>query len=367
MGNTSRNYALVDDVSTKNYIMNGGMDFFQRAPSTGGFVTLSTTLQYVLDRWTAIRSGTFGATTDIRRSAPLPSNPTVDTSLAMQINTENPSLSGNIVRITQRIESIHVRELAGRTASLSFYMMRPSTNSTAGTVAVSMATPVSADDFSSMNAAFTLPGGASSATFNAGSINTWVLCQLDGISIPSNATNGLEITLEFSTFDTTPAVGTQYLTQVMLNAGIKCAAFKRHGNSLAEELVACQRYFEKSYDVNTFVDTNTPNGMFGSPLGVFSSGFYSGGLMTSLSWKVTKRTAPTVVSTYANFFTTRLAITFWNEIGNDDVWQTFTAASGGTNRTPVVYSASQSGMRVGFSTSSTDIYAQGHWAVDCEL
>lgn len=364
MGNTSRNYALVDDVSTKNFIINGAVDFYQRQPAAVGETALSGTAVYTVDRFTGKIQppGTFGATTRIARVSS-PSSPIVDCLYSLNVKAENPSASGNIIRVTQRIESSVVRELAGRTASLSFYINRSATPASASTLTVSMATPTTQDGFGTMNSAFTLPGGAASASFSFGGAGTWVLCQLHGISIPSNATNGLEVTFDFTGWDTTATISNQQITAIMLNAGLKCAAFKRHGATLADELIACQRYFEKSYNVDTPVDTSTANGMASSSLGQI----LGDGAMCTVAWKVSKRPCTISLSHSVSNLGTPQTLSLWNQVGDDNVWQSFTASNVGTNRTPIVNWASEYGMQVSLDNSSTDVFGQGHWVVDCEL
>jgi len=83
---------------------------------------------------------------------------------------------------------------------------------------------------------------------------------------------------------------TFYITGVQLEAGSVATPFERR--SYGQELALCQRYYEKSYDQSVVPGTSTYAGMFCAVSGNASA---CGGL----TWKITKRTAPTV-TLYSN-------------------------------------------------------------------
>jgi hypothetical protein len=68
--------------------------------------------------------------------------------------------------------------------------------------------------------------------------------------------------------------------------------FHSRGGDFAQELQLCQRYFEKSYNINDSVGTATQNGMEGSTLNEGSLHNRS----NSVSFKINKRTTPTVTT-----------------------------------------------------------------------
>ena len=81
---------------------------------------------------------------------------------------------------------------------------------------------------------------------------------------------------------------TVFLSQVMLNEGEVAGSFSRAGRTISEELQMCQRYYEKSYDINTAPGTVTYNG---AELLVGADA--SNGLHGTSPYKVVKRVVPT--------------------------------------------------------------------------
>jgi hypothetical protein len=80
---------------------------------------------------------------------------------------------------------------------------------------------------------------------------------------------------------------------VQLEYGSTATPFQTaSGGSIQGELAMCQRYFEKSYDQATAPATATSTGLFNSTGNLVAT---TGTIGTGLIYKVTKRTAPSVV------------------------------------------------------------------------
>ena len=97
----------------------------------------------------------------------------------------------------------------------------------------------------------------------------------------------------YSATGATSVVGTNgatfYLTGVQLEVGTQATAFSTAGGSYGAELALCQRYYEKSYSIDTVPGTNTSVGQY-LERATAQGGGYSG---SNIRYVVQKRAAPT--------------------------------------------------------------------------
>jgi len=100
----------------RNRIMNGKMDISQRGTS---FAAASG---YTLDRWLYQSGGTAGVST-VSQQADVPSSNEFQTSLRIAVTTADAVQdAGDFVILTHRVEGYGVRDLIGRTFTLSFWV-----------------------------------------------------------------------------------------------------------------------------------------------------------------------------------------------------------------------------------------------------
>ena len=135
---------------------------------------------------------------------------------------------------------------------------------------------------------------------------------------------------------------------VQLEAGSVATAFQTATGTIQGELAACQRYFEKSYELTTAPATNTTAGIAMGPMATVSGS----NNINTISYKVAKRISPT--------------IKIYTPSGSADLWTTFNSGGGQTNRSLVLSGASENGFG-GYMATSADFFFQGHWTATAEL
>jgi len=210
-------------LSNRNRIINGGMDIWQRGDNTTGS-------GFFADRW-RIESGVTTAVENAGGSAP-----------GFRRNAYiRRNVSGNAV-VAQRIEAANCFDLAGKSVTVQLHHTTASGSCT--NIAVSIYRANSMDTFSGTTLVQTInitdtSTGTKTVTFNA---------------LPSEVANGIELRIDYT------VVGDTYvrLTGVQLEVGSKATAFEKR--PFQQELALCQRYFEKSYNLNVPPGTNVSAG-----------------------------------------------------------------------------------------------------------
>ena len=135
---------------TRNAVINGGMDVWQRG--TTGFATTAGT--YTADRWVL---GT--SSTTVTRDTDVPVSPYFNYSLKM-VGTGDNSL-------IQRVESANSKLLAGQTLTFSFYAKR---TAGAGALDVKFYYPTAVDNFASVTQI------GSTVVVSASPSSSWTRC-----------------------------------------------------------------------------------------------------------------------------------------------------------------------------------------------
>lgn len=210
----------------KNFIINGGFDFFQRG-------SLSTTSGgYGLDRWYQVSSGSGAAVTMTQQTTGVPNG----SRYCARVTTAASAGYGNLY---QWIETANVAGLWGKTVNVSLKLRRNS--AFAGTLSVSLAKSATVD--AGNGATWTtlasqtvtnaqLPTGTTSADWYTVSFTA---------SVPNDGTaNGLQLSIQQSQVETSAY---WEIAQVQLEAGPVATQFARAGGTIAGELAACQRYY----------------------------------------------------------------------------------------------------------------------------
>lgn len=200
------NFIKLRDRASKNYIINGNLDFWQRKTSGSS--------EYVADRFYCLGDCS-RISSNISKSKYL-------------INISNS--------VEQRLESNHVLELEGETVTLSFY-------SSSSTPQVLIKNPTTTD-----NGYNTSTEAGINATLSSESNYFYYTFSVNS----TMAQNGFAIRL----------VGAGNYGQIMLTKGGEPVKFKRAGNSYQEELNLCLRYFEKTYRLSDNVGKVTNSGSF---------------------------------------------------------------------------------------------------------
>lgn len=213
--------------SGANILINGGLDFWQRGTNFSGYT-------YGADRWL----GGAGATT-YAKGVGSPSARTV----------AHARIAGSgFLNIAQRIESANTRMLDGQQVTISFKARHP-----AGTdpFYVQVVYPTIPDNYGVSNVM------VSYQPLGVGSTSAWQTFPYTFEVSSAMASNGFQVAIgNFSAGANTYEIG-----EVMLNEGSVALPFRRAGNSIAEELAICQRYYEKSYNIEDKPGTLTHLGI----------------------------------------------------------------------------------------------------------
>jgi hypothetical protein len=197
---------------TRNAVINGGMDVWQRGTTGLG----TTTGSYTADRWVLGSSST-----TVTRDTDVPVSPYFQYSLKM-VGTGDNSL-------IQRVEASNSTLLAGQTVTFSFYAKR---TAGAGALDVRFYYPTTADTYG----AITQIG--STVVVAASPSSSWTRYTVTA-AIGTNITTGLQILINNTGASTT------FITGAQLEIGSQASPFTRAGGNIAGELDMCQRYFQR--------------------------------------------------------------------------------------------------------------------------
>ena len=243
----------------RNRVINGKMDIAQRGTSFAAIASGA----YSLDRWVwnAITSGVV----TISQQADAPSSNEFQSSLRVAVTTADASIAaGDIAAIVQRIEGYNVRDLIGRTFTLSFWVRSSKT----GIHCVSFFNNASATPDRSyileyaVNAANTWE--QKSVTVSGGLITagTWDWTNGSGLGVRFALAAGATFQTTAGAWQTGPSAATANqvncldtignifaITGVQLEAGNVATPFEHR--PIGFELGLCQRYFWKSFQQGT--------------------------------------------------------------------------------------------------------------------
>lgn len=259
------------DDPAPNSIINGNFDFWQRgaslaAVSNGG---------YQADRWQYVRA-TSSAVHTYSRSTDVPtlaqSSFQSSYSALLDCTTADAAVAaGDLVAFRQQMEGYTWAGIRGKTLTLSFWVKATKTGTycvsfmNSGndrsyvaeytvsvtdtwekkTITVAFNPTAGTDDYTTgagIKLSFTLMAGTTYQT----TAGAWQTGEFFGTSNQVNACDTLSNKLR--------------VAQVKLELGSNATAFQRIGQNIVEELVMCQRYYEKSYNPDVALQTVTDAG-----------------------------------------------------------------------------------------------------------
>lgn len=268
----------------RNAIINGDFRVNQRQ------ATSIADDAYCLDRWNILSDG---ATITVAQSTVAPSDGRF--SLAMQSGTNAKKFG-----VAQYIENLNCVGMFGQTVTLSFKARVSNAtnlpNIKAGILSWSSTADTLTSDFvSSWAASGTTPTLITNWTFentpsNLGVTTSWATYRVQGVIDTLNAANVAVFIWSDSTANTTSDV--LYVTDVQCEIGTIATPFERR--SMAEQLLLCQRYYEKSYAQGTAPGTATDTGFLMPMTGGQQAG--TAGINDAyIFFKVEKRSTCTMV------------------------------------------------------------------------
>ena len=334
--------------SFKNRIINGAMGIWQRGTSFTGITNSPT---YSADRWAGFVAAVV-AGQQILQSASVPSGTGFLYSAAFGRTAGNTNT--NSIWFNQLIESNNMRDLAGQAVTLSFWA-KTGANYSGGAMTVRVASGTTADQ-----SIATYSGGpATGFTGYAAVINTtqsltttWTQYSFTG-TIGSTALE-LAVSFAFTPTGTAGADDNIYITGVQLEKGSTATSFDYR--PYGTELALCQRYFEKSFNIETAPANGANTTSFSTSTGI------TGGFTTNNSssfrivFQVAKRATPTITK-YGNSAGAWLYYTPTNT--GSTAWST----SAG-----FITTVGTHGFSFSQNIASNTIYVcEGHWIAEIEL
>jgi hypothetical protein len=336
----------------ENRIINGAFDFWQRGTSF-------TTAVYGADRW--FNNATGGTVTMSRQAFALgdtlgSNNPTY----FLRQTVSGQSTSGSVASINQLIEG--VRSYAGHTITILGWARR---SSGSGNMAVEPLQYFGTGG-SPSSIVFVAPQTVTLTSSFAPFALTFSIPSIAGKTLGTN--NNDYVAFSFwtsagSNFDArTNSLGLQTIGVDLWGVHIKVGTHTTAATDLYKqpefgpELARCQRYYEKSYNVNVVPGTDTTiggAGVFFSTANNYSSGaaIYA----NILQYKVKKRTTPTLA--------------FWAYGGQANQWhEGVSGFSEALHAAPLSQFPSEGSVSLYMTltgASANNMY--GHWAADAEL
>jgi len=307
------------------------MQIAQRATSgTSGSSVPTTAPTYPsIDRWYAYATG---ATVTVARVTGSNSN---------QYNLQVTGAgSVTAVGIGQRIEQSNSYDMAGSIATLSVNI----SNSLLTTVTWTANYATSADTWSAKTQIAT-------GTFTVTSTLTNYTAQ---ISIPAAATTGIEILFTVGA----QTSGTWVIGNAQLEKGSVATTYDYRPYSV--ELQLCQRYFEKSFSINTAVANgigqNTTDGCMNTLFNAYSS---TDGFFSQVTFQVSKRNSPTIT-----YYRAGNGVTDGMWAVYDNAWTSVAQMLTTTCNTSGFLST---GSRTAAFTTKSAYLGTGNWTANSEL
>jgi hypothetical protein len=346
--------AAASPFGLKNRIINGDMRIDQRVAGT---LTLDTNSRFIVDRFFAEDDSTATVTGVQSTTAP---DGFVNSMLFTVTTADSSIAASENCTIRHFIEGLNVADLGwgtanAKTITLSFWVRSSVTGTHSGSLSNSAGNRGYVFSYS-ISTANTWE--QKSVTIAGDTTGTWLTTNGVGIRIYWNLGSGsnflgtagswgssllLGSTGSVQLFSTLNA--TFYITGVQLEVGSTATPFERR--QFGNELVLCQRYFEKSFDYATAPANGANTGSLSTYVGAFvgySTNANPGG--GNVFYKVTKRTSPTLTP-YGN------SQGYWYANG----W--------GSN----AWAATSGDSSIYFAQQNIGGYAQtfGHWTASSEL
>ena len=242
--------------SSRNRLINSDFRINQRA-----FTSTTASATFTYDRWqTRATDGTttFTANTFTPGSAP---SAVVEGLNYLTIQSTGQTLASARSAILQKIED--VRTFAGQTATISFYAKANSgTPSVAANVGQIFGTGGSATvDVAGQKTAITTSWARYSFTFTIPSVSGKTITSDSGLWVFLYTSAGSDFASQ------TASLGIQTTTidlwGIQIELGSVATAYNTATGTLAGELAACQRYYQKSFNQATALGTATSVGSVG--------------------------------------------------------------------------------------------------------
>jgi hypothetical protein len=321
----------------KNGIINGAMQIWQRGTSLA--VTSSSTGFYSADRFNTYRAAT-GSTVSRQTTSDTTNLPTIQYCARVQRDSGNTSTTN--IFFAQALESLNSYRFAGQTVTLSFYA-RKGANYSAASSALGVKLQSGTGTDNNIIVGFT--GNTDVISQTATLTTTWQRFTYSG-TVGASATQ-VGALFTFTPVGTAGANDHFEITGVQIEQGSTATAFQTATGTIPGELAACQRYFEKSYNVQTALGTVDDTTATWGSANAGDTTLVNG----TVYFKVTKRTNPTIV------------------IYNTDTGASGSFVAAGSTMTVSTTVSGQMGIGRVYSTTGmiANTYVRFHWTASAEL
>jgi hypothetical protein len=274
---------------SKNAVINGGMDIWQRGTSKlDGANTYGTADRWLLSSATAV---TFSRqTTSDTTNLPF-------VQYCMRVQRTSASTSTSAGNISQSFETVNSIPLAGKTVTLSFYARKGADYSATSSILQATMYTGTGTDQNVYTAGYT--GSVTAINQNATLTATWQRFSYTA-TLAGSAT---EIGINFIGAYTGTAGTNDYyeITGIQLEVGSVATQFSRAGATIQGETSACQRYYQRF---------GAKNGQTVGTNATYGTGFTTSttGVNITVPFPVTMRITPTSIE-YASITAYDAALT----------------------------------------------------------
>lgn len=293
----------------KNYIINGAFDFWQEKGSTTTTVnTAATFASYISDMFLGISFGPTSKNFSYVRSTDVPTNAqsgfTAPYSMLRTTLTAFPTYAAAdyIDAFQYRMEGLDYAKIHGKLITIGFWMKASVTGAysisiTNATESRSYVTTVNQNisnawEYKSVKVQLETPDTG----YSFGNL-TGITIRIGSVTGTTNSTSTLNAWQSGAYYASTTSVNhpgtinsTVQITQVSLTEGSQgygATGFQRAGKTIAQELAMCQRYYEKSWDLDSIPGTPVTLGLEAF---VAATAFNR----STVVFRVTKRVDPSV-------------------------------------------------------------------------
>ena len=279
----------------QNLLINGGMRFWQRLSAfTGATTPANNDDTYLMDRWVQLSDGNDIA--DIAKETTVVPNYT-EAAAKIDIETANKKMG-----ILQVVENKNSLPAIGRYVSLSFEAKKVIGNATVDKLRAaiiswdSTADTVTSDVVSAWGAEGTDPTLVANWTYeNTPSdltlTNSFQTFTIENVPIDTASTTNIAVFIWIDNNDGTVA-DLVYITNIKLEIGAVATPYLEPDFEI--ELARCQRYYEKSYNIDVNPGTATSVGDIDFQFTNVANNTFN--VRLPVSFAVKKRDTPTVVS-----------------------------------------------------------------------
>jgi len=269
--------------AASNPVLNAAFQVWQRGTSFS--IAASSGITYTADRWQTATGANQAITVSRQATSDTTNLPNIQYGLRYQRNSGQTGTA--FLGLIQNFESLNSIPFAGKTITVSFYA-RAGANYSATSSAFNFQLLTGTGTDQNVYNGYT--GTAVPINTNFTLTTTWQRFTVTG-TLAATATE-LAISAGFTPTGTAGANDYYELTGVQIDIGNVALPFRTAGVSYQQELALCQRYFTKSYNIETTAPTTTLVNVNVAPGGVTT---INGGYYMNILFKQTMRIAPTII------------------------------------------------------------------------